>query len=1297
MAFIPTNAAQVQQFAGALYGLTAGSQTMNYVLGEIGRTSLDQVLNTYYAASFGKETTLAMSQRIVANLGISGDPATAATTFVNGLLNAAPAASRGAAVKDILATFAGLTADATYGAAARAWVAKVDAALAYSGVVDIPFSPGTNPALPALTVTQDIISGSAGNDVFVARVVQNSLGDQTNTLGTGDVLNGGAGADALLADVVMAATRDSSPMSPIRPETRGIEFAHFTALESNLAQNNEAVLINAAKMNGLSRVGSVGSDASLTIFNLTTLTDSGVYADRRNTSSMTVRMDHSGNDSAFSADVESDMTVLFDQNYLLAGRSNLAQLEVRAVNNVALRSGGNPLQGILDLSFKVDGQDVKVVLATPPASYGALRDAIAAQLTAQGISGVTVSVSPLRESLFSDDVRIDATTTYLKSSRAGDYNPILISSTSQALLPGIIKVDSAAQNANFLNTYVPVNTASDDPVTVQVELYKVGRGGDGGDLTIGGMSTDYNLLNAPDTNKWNAGTGAPGTFASSAKQGVAQFNITVEGDATQPSDLASLKSTNNALRTVNVVAASGSAAGLIIGNRETDARGASINGAAEAMPRDLTTFRNAGLKDVKDFNAATFNNGVELHSWVSNESVPKYMNRTDRAPDQPATDNANFVYQFGSGNDTLNVNISKENLAASGTTNREDFSFIARTGAGNDTVLAQIGDGQGLPTDIWYINHAGQRNISIDGGAGDDTIRTYGSSIWSIVAGEGNDTVYTDNSGAQLPTNAPANASENTSVFNSGRATWVIAKNLNIDNLERTDSIVLANQFLYGARVRVVLSDAQSVDAANLVNGFESTVAVSATTAGIVGVGNQLHINQAIKLAINSDAVLNKLLIAEDGPSNTLVIRSLIDGTFRSEDLNITVLPITADTYATYGASQLADVLAAYRYVQNDLSALAGTAGANIVDAASRSAVFINTSILDASTPLLAQQSFAGGTINITGADSIAENQNSINPGPGNDVIVLSTDVTSVETIVYTGSDIGNDVIVNFFNDVLSFASYLTNVNATTGATISRVWLDQSAAAGVFSANNVVVTSFNTLNAANATTALTYAGLTSDQVLAELNTAGGFTTAGIDASVGAGVSRKSVLMVENSSNAGQYQVFDVTFANAAAGGAEQFTSVVRLGQIDFGSSLVVASSGVSRPVDGAVVAPPAGAGAGAGGGGAVVVPPPAGVTATQAIGAAGTFSGATGNVQFNIALGNYSATITGFGAGDVLRGPTGVAASVTNNSFTDGEVQLSWSSAGQTVTITLTGITPGQDGGIFSTTSFNTVFGPGSI
>lgn len=1241
MAFIPTNASQVQQFAGALYGLTAGTQTMGFVLGEINRTSLDQVLNTYYTASFGRETTLAVSQRMVANLGITGDSSAAAVTYVNGLLSAATAANRGVVVKDILATFAGLTADATYGAAARAWVAKVDAALLYSGVADIPFSPAANAALPALTVAQDVITGSAGDDVFVARVVQNSLGDQTNTLGTGDVLTGGAGADALLADVVMAAPRTTtsgsitattgptststttvtasgtatntttvtgtgtattlSTGSAIRPETRGIEFAHFTALENDQLSNNEVVMINAAKMLGLSRVGSVGSDASLTIYNLTTLTDSGAYADRRNTSSMTVRMDHSGNDSAFSADVESDMTVLFDQNYLLAGRSTTSSLEVRAVNNVALRQGGNPLSGVLNLTFQVAGQTVTVDLTTGAATttYAGLRDKIAAQLTAQGIAGVTVTVQPLRESLFSDDVRIDATTTYARSSRAGDYNPILLSSTSTTLVPGQVKVDSTAQNANFLNTYVPVDTSAADPVTVQVQLHKVGRGGDGGDLTIGGMSTAQNLGNANDTNVWNAGSGAAGTFESSNKQGVAQFNMTVEGDATQPSNLASLQSTNNALRTVNVVAATGSTAPLVIGNRETiDVNGdgfvngntanANATAAANANPRDLTTTRNEALKDVKDFNASAFNNGVTLNAVITDESVAKYMNRTDRAPDQPATDNANFLYNFGTGNDSLNINISKANLAATGTTNREDFTFRTSTGAGNDTISAQIGNGTGNILEPWYNNMVGSRNTSIDGGAGNDTIRTYGSSAWSIVAGDGNDVVYTDNSGATGAANASVNALIGTNAaFNQGRATWVIAANDNIgdaantDGLQSTVALPRANQFLYGASVRVVFSDAQSGVAVNNANGFEATAAISATTAGVVGVGNQLHINQAIKLAINSDATLSRLLIAEDGPGNTLVIRSLIDGRFNStqaavaavgpDDLLIEVIPLSAAAYGAYGSAQQVEALSALRYVDNDNSATGGTAGADIITRALASATYINTNVLDNSTPKIATQ--GTGATRLSGENSSERNANSVNGGAGDDVIVLSTNVGSVETIVYSGADIGNDVIVNFFDDTLNFNAYLSNVVATTGASIAPTFVDQRVAAGAFEANNVVVTSFATLDAANpATTGLTFAGLTGAQVLTELTattvagtpgTGPGFTTGVFSTLVGAGVARKAVLMVENA-NLGQYKVFEVSFGNAVTNPAEDFTSVALLGQIDFGSTLAISLAGVSR-------------------------------------------------------------------------------------------------------------------------------------
>jgi hypothetical protein len=81
------------------------------------------------------------------------------------------------------------------------------------------------------------------------------------------------------------------------------------------------------------------------------------------------------------------------------------------------------------------------------------------------------------------------------------------------------------------------------------------------------------------------------------------------------------------------------------------------------------------------------------------------------------------------------------------------------------------------------------------------------------------------------------------------------------------------------------LADLKS-DANNTNNFFNSTVKVnykgieaSVIVAGTGYKTSDLEINQAIKQAINSDAVLSKLLLATDGPANSLVVTSLIDGT----------------------------------------------------------------------------------------------------------------------------------------------------------------------------------------------------------------------------------------------------------------------------------------------------------------------------------------------------------------------------------------------------------------------------------
>lgn len=79
--------------------------------------------------------------------------------------------------------------------------------------------------------------------------------------------------------------------------------------------------------------------------------------------------------------------------------------------------------------------------------------------------------------------------------------------------------------------------------------------------------------------------------------------------------------------------------------------------------------------------------------------------------------------------------------------------------------------------------------------------------------------------------------------------------------------------------------------------GLTSTVTVPSTTYKTT----DLQFNQTIKDAINNNAVLNKLLVVTDGPANTLVVTSLIDGAMVNTDLAIGM----TTTGVTYSTSEL--------------------------------------------------------------------------------------------------------------------------------------------------------------------------------------------------------------------------------------------------------------------------------------------------------------------------------------------------------------------------------------------------------
>jgi hypothetical protein len=946
-----TQATAIQLYMAFYGGAPSNSIYNNFVsvINASGAPALAQVIGS----SFSSLSNSALATSVLTNIGIT--PATtnasayaALQSALSSAYAAFPATARGQITLNLMGLLDDLEGNATYGSAAVAFNNATAANLAFASDPDNTL-PSTTPTL-ALTTGLDNVMGTAADNTFNARVVQNVNGEQTNQLATGDQINGGAGNDTLLAKVIEASPLNDGPQMAITPETTDLEHVLITALSAGNSSSEEVVL-NAKFMNGLDRVGSVQSDASLLVTNLTTLTDSGLYADRRNTETVVIRMDHTGNGDA--EDVESDLTVLFDQDYLVSGVSSNSQAFYFLLDEKAeLIGSANRLNEInIDgLRFTVNGGAI-VEISSAAALTAGTHAAFVAALQAPLAAAIAAGLVPAGTTITLDASITDFT--FLDNgARSGAIPAIVLTAGGGATVDpvGFSQVEDLLGSFDVYGAFTDVFASEVLPVTATIQLEKVGRGSDGGDLTVGGMSTD-------GTNTWDSGSGS---------KGIEQFNITVSGDATQNSSLASLQSTNNTLEVVNVTSATGSVADLRIGNSATDGD----LGAILAEP----VFPTAGnvilpsednqnaLKDVRVFNAAGLTGDLTLFAALTDEVTAKYMNLVDAAPATPAADNVSFVYTGGAGNDYINLWMSDANLAAAGTTAREDFVLVVNGGAGNDEIVTRIGDGtSGAGPDNWYANSKINANLTINAGAGDDVVRTLGAGDFVINAEAGNDTVYADNTGAQAV------------VFNDGRATYIFnASNLNVDDLLSQGA---ATQNAVNANLTVTF------------RGITSTAVIANSADSLVNVAiTDLAVNQAIKAAINGDAELSKLLVAEDGPGRTLIVRSLIDGTQTTADL-----AVTFGTTGVLSAAQLASLP-----VPTLFAAAAGLSDGYVTTFGQSAAV------------------------NIVGADSTSASDNIITGGTGDDVIVLGTTegatalLASNDTVRYVAGAFGNDTVVNF-------------------------------------------------------------------------------------------------------------------------------------------------------------------------------------------------------------------------------------------------------------------------------------------
>lgn len=968
-----------------------------------------------------------------------------------------------------------------------------------------------------LTTDADDLVGTAGDDTFTAHIFDNQ-----NTAQSGDMVDGGAGTDSLFADIGtsqnFAITLDTTSVENFAVRAQAAGFNDSP--DNNM---NDNVQIDAERMVGTTRYESNNSRADVVIEDVR-IEDSEITKD------ITVAMVQTD-----PGDV--DFGVYFDQHSLRAASAsaegavfNLEIMDTRSADAGLDPLLENPFNGF---TFKLGGVDFS--LASPEfdaaTTYAELLSAVQAQLLVTvGLEDtVTAAISGTFQATDTDSSNplIGQTITLTNA------GPEKFETGSWTTADGTLPAGGGLHRDQ--DTLPPSETSN--LITSTVILDDVGRGSMGGDLVIGGLSI-----------------GNESTFGTSDSTGVEQFNITVE----RSSELQTINSTQNTLEEVYIVNGTEKGDLTVTGD---------VNpvGTWNDLVGDDDQDNWAGFSDVRILDASAMEGSLTATAELTAAVADKYMNSVDTATDATA-DNIDFIYTLGTVNDSLELAIDSANLAAAGTTTREDFSLVVNGANGDDTITTAILDANGDFADSagnWYDNSQTNANLIVNGDAGNDTINTIGAGDFVINAGSDDDVVYSDNNGEQTIITDTV-----TGTTAQSKATWVINTDNVSDIADLVGNGVGANSLLYKSSLLVTYSGANvsgtsgvtAGAASKFANGFESKVTIG--TNGFIG--NTSNVNQAIKDAINNDAVLNKLLVATDGPASSLVITSLIDGTFNPADLDINVVAYQATAAELTNGSTLDT---AWELLNSDSTMTVVQGDLNAAVAA------VNTA-LGTDLTQLATDDFGS---DIAGMDSVLESNNVITLGTGNDLAVLGTEANSNDTLVFAGL-FGNDTVVNFDDsalasaDMLDFTSYLgglETIPAGSTSTESKTVIATASLAGTFAganaieANQVYVINDFVKDAAPSTE--TWNNLTDSALLAAINSttntggandysnisAGDFTVGDTNADL-VGTVIKSVFMVENDFNDGEYKVFEVT---ATGGVTDEFSAVDLVGIIDFGASL----------------------------------------------------------------------------------------------------------------------------------------------
>lgn len=613
-----------------------------------------------------------------------------------------------------------------------------------------------------LTVGQDALDGTSGDDQFYAYIVNNS-----NTAESGDMINAGAGTDRLTADI------GNSQNFAITLHTNSLEqFAVRGQADNNGNDSsdnnmNSNVQIDAERMVGTDWYESNNSRADVVIEDVR-IERVEAYGDNVDqiTKDITVAMV-----STDSGDV--DLDVYFDNHSLVKEGDNSSNSIDLTVGNQVESANFNPAAPLENLPytnvfFEVDGQSVTLDLAaagigevsTYDDMWVVMQEAFANAQASEEYGDLLANVDIARlenaDTFFSRDGAARSADIYKLSISEGEITEAETGWTANDGLP--------SNNAFSANVEIGQTLISSNLITSSIVLDDVGRGSMGGDLVVGAMSTGE----------------------TSDSTGVEQFDLYVDRN----SELQNITSTANTLEEVYVINrdhfadSNDTATGSLTVTGTVDGNDGGVAGASDVDDEEgkAGTIDGYGFNDVRVLDASEMVGSVNFSAVLSENVVSKYLDVQDTAADASA-DNVIFDYDLGTNDDTLALDIDSANLVNAGTGTREDFELAVDGNGGNDTITVRMGalvedtnDDDDADTaftvtsDVsdstnWYQNQKENANISVNGGAGDDVISTIGAGDANIVAGDGNDTVYTDNSGNVGATGANTVAEVQTITF----------------------------------------------------------------------------------------------------------------------------------------------------------------------------------------------------------------------------------------------------------------------------------------------------------------------------------------------------------------------------------------------------------------------------------------------------------------------------------------------------------------------------------------------------